>query len=133
MSKENVELVRRIHDGWSRGDFSVGASLCAPEFEWHQHAEAVEPGSHRGTAVGGAIRRIFEVYEHFRVEPEEYIDAGEDKVVVTARIHATGRGSGVDVEQGFAFVWTVHRGKATELSVFTDRREALDAAGYREQ
>jgi ketosteroid isomerase-like protein len=62
MSQENVELVRRIYDGWSRGDFGVGADLLAGDFEWQQHAEAVEPGSHRGVAIGHALEKIFEVY-----------------------------------------------------------------------
>ena len=30
MSQENVELVRRIFDGWSRGDVSVGADVMEP-------------------------------------------------------------------------------------------------------
>ena len=131
MSQENVEVVRRIYDGWSRGDFSVGADLMAPEFEWHQYAEAVEPGSHRGAAIGGAISKIFEIYENFRVGPEEYIDAG-DKVVVTAHVQGTGRGSGVELNETFAFVWTVHGGKLAELTLFRDRRDALEAAGLRE-
>jgi ketosteroid isomerase-like protein len=131
MSRENVELVRLIHDGWSRGDFGVGTDLMAPEFEWHQYAEAVEPGSHRGAAIGGAISKIFEVYDNFRVEPEEYIDAG-DKVVVTARAQGTGRGSGVELDQRFAFVWTVRHGKLADLVMFADRHEALEAAGLRE-
>src|SRR4051794_37680825 len=117
MSQENVEVVRQIYDGWSRGDFSVGTSLMAPEFEWHQHAEAVEPGSHRGAAIGGAISKIFEVYEDFRFVPDEYIDAG-DKVVVTARAQATGRGSGVELDVRYSFVWTVRRGKLADLTVF---------------
>jgi ketosteroid isomerase-like protein len=131
MSQENVEIVRRIHDGWSRGDFSVGAGLTAPEFEWHQHAEAVEPGSHRGAAIGGAIGKIFEVYENFRIEPTEYVDAG-DKVVVVTRIQATGKGSGVPLDQKYSFVWTVRGGKLAELAVFLDRRKALEAAGLSE-
>jgi ketosteroid isomerase-like protein len=131
MSQENVEIVRQIYDGWSRGDFSVGTSLMAPEFEWHQHAEAVEPGSHRGAAIGGAISKIFEVYEDFRFVPDEYIDAG-DKVVVTARAQATGRGSGVELDVRYSFVWTVRRGKLADLTVFLDRSDALEAAGLRE-
>ena len=131
MSRENVEIVRQIYDGWSRGDFSVGTSLMAPEFEWHQHAEAVEPGSHRGPAIGGAISKLFEVYENFRVEPEEYTDAG-DKVVVTARCQATGRGSGVELDVRYSFVWTVRRGKLADLTVFMHRSDALEAAGLRE-
>ncbi len=102
----------------------------APEFEWHQHAEAVEPGSHRGAAIGGAIGKIFEVYENFRVEPEEYVDAG-DKVVVIARIQATGKGSGVELDQRYSFVWTVRGGKLAEVAVFLNRK-ALEAAGLSE-
>jgi len=131
MSQENVELVRRIYDGWSRGDFSVGADLMGPEFEWHQYADAVEPGSHRGAAIGGAISKIFEIYENFRVKPDQYLDAG-DKVVVTARVQGTGRGSGVELNEPFAFVWTVQGGKLAELTLFRDRRKALQAAGLRE-
>ena len=131
MSQENVEVVRQIYDGWSRGDFSVGTSLMAPEFEWHQHAEAVEPGSHRGAAIGGAISKIFEVYEDFRFVPDEYIDAG-DKVVVTARAQATGRGSGVELDVRYSFVWTVRRRKLADLTVFLDCSDALEAAGLRE-
>jgi ketosteroid isomerase-like protein len=130
VSQENVETVRRIHDGWSRGDFSVGRDLLAPDFEWHQHEQAVEPGSHRGAAIGSAIRRIFEVLEDFRVEPEEYIDAG-DKVVVIARNRGTGKGSGVELDQQFAYVWTVQLGRLADLQVYEDRREALEAAGLR--
>jgi ketosteroid isomerase-like protein len=131
MSQENVEIVRRIYDGWSRGDFSAGTNLMAPDFEWQQHDEAVEPGSHRGASIGGAIRKIFEVYDDFRVEPEEYVDAG-DQVVVIARNRATGRGSGVELDQRFAFVWTVQQGKLVRLQVFEDRRDALEAAGLQE-
>jgi ketosteroid isomerase-like protein len=131
MSRENVELVQVIHDAWSRGDFSVGTDLMAPDYEWQQHAEAVEPGAHQGVAIGGAIRNIFEVYENFRIEPEEYVDAG-DHVVVVARNRGTGRGSGVELDQRFAFVWTVRDDQLARLRVYQDRREALEAAGLRE-
>ena len=80
MSQENVEVVRTVLEGWSRGDFSVGAELLAPDFEWRQHEEAVEPGARRGVDIGGSLKRIFEIYQDFRVEPEEFVDAGGERV-----------------------------------------------------
>jgi ketosteroid isomerase-like protein len=71
VSKQNVEIVRRIFDGWSRGDFSVGRDLVTADFEWQQHAEAVEPGERSGAAIGTAFRNIFEVYESFRIVPTD--------------------------------------------------------------
>ena len=95
MSQANLELVRSIHEGWARGDFRVGSDLLASDFEWKQRADAVEPGSLRGAAVGTALRHLFEVWENYRIEAEEYIDAG-DTIVVACRARGTGRASGMD-------------------------------------
>ena len=70
----------------------------APDFQWHQFPQAVEPGT-RVAQVGEALRNVFDVYENVRVEAREFIDAG-DKVVVVGRTHATARGSGMQVERG---------------------------------
>jgi ketosteroid isomerase-like protein len=131
MSEENVKLVHSVLDGWSHGDFSVGADLLAPDFEWRQHAEAVEPGARRGVDIGGSLRRIFEIYQDFRVEPEEFLDAGE-QVVVVSRVRATARGSGLRVDQRFTFVWTVREGQLVRNEVYSDREAALEAAGLSE-
>ena len=131
MSQENVEIVRRIFDGWSRGDFSVGAEHLAPDFEWQQHAEAVEPGPRRGDQVGNSLKNIFEIYKDFRVEPVEFIDAGE-KVVVDARVSATGRRTALPLEGAWTFVWTLRDGRVARNQVFANRSEALEAAGISE-
>jgi ketosteroid isomerase-like protein len=131
MSQENVELVRSIFDGWSRGDFGVGWDLMTPDFEWRQHREAVEPGSHRGAGIERALENIFEIYEDFHVEAERYIDAG-DAVVVFGRTIGRARRSGLAMDRGFAFVWTVEGGRLVRLQVYSDRSEALEAVGLRE-
>ena len=131
MSQENVQLVRRIFDAWAEGDFSVGRDLVAENFEWRQPAEAVEPGSRGGEAIGGSLKRIFEVYENFTVTPEEFLDAG-DQVVVVARVHGVSRGAGLALDQRFAFVWTVSDGRLARNEVFADRSQALAAAGISE-
>ncbi len=128
MSAENVELVRVIHDGWARGDFRAGSELYSADFAWDQHAEAVEPGSRRGVEVRAALRNIFEVYDDYRIEAEEFIDGG-DQVVVVARSTGVAKTSRMELDQTFAFVWTVREGRLARLQVFTDRDDALRTAG----
>jgi ketosteroid isomerase-like protein len=131
MSQENVEMVKVIHDGWSRGDFAVGAELLTADFRWQQHAEAVEPGSRSGAAIGDTFRNIFAIYDDYRIEPDEFIDAG-DKVVVAVRVRATAKVSRIPVDQRFNLVWSVEEGRLAGIEVFTQRTEALEAAGLSE-
>ena len=131
MSQENVELVRKVYEGWSRGDFAAGADVLAADFEWRQHTEAVEPGARRGDAVGDSLRKIFDIYEDFRVDPEEFIDAG-DRVVVVGRVRGTQRRMGIDLDEKWAFVWTAREGRLVRNEVYRNRRDALKAAGLSE-
>jgi ketosteroid isomerase-like protein len=131
MSEENVEIVRVIHEGWAAGNFAVGAELFSPEFTWEQHRAAAEPGSRAGDEVGRSLRNIFDVYAEYRIDAEEFIDAG-DKVVVMARNSGVAKASGMRVGQFFAFLWTVRDGSVERLRVFTTRDEALEAAGLSE-
>jgi ketosteroid isomerase-like protein len=126
MSQENVKLVREVYDGWARGDFNTGD--FGPGFEWGQLSGAVEPGVRRGAEVGDALRRLFEVYEGFRVEPEEFIDAAEH-VVVVGRARGTGRQSGIELDQRFAFVWTIRDETLCGFQLYQRRDEALEAVG----
>ena len=131
MSQENLDLVRAIHEGWARGDFRVGSDLLASDFEWKQRADAVEPGSLRGAAVGSALRHLFEVWENYRIEAEEYIDGG-DTIVVSCRARGMGRASGMNLDQKFALVWRARDGELVSTEVFRDRSDALEAVGLRE-
>jgi ketosteroid isomerase-like protein len=131
MAQENVEIVRAVHDGWARGDFRVAQELFAPDFSWDQPAAAVEPGSRRGPEVREALRNLFDVYDDYRVEASEFIDGG-DEVVVVARSKGTAKASRMELDQLFALVWTVHGGRRARLRVFTDRDHALEAAGLSE-
>jgi ketosteroid isomerase-like protein len=128
MSHEHVAVVKRVYERWTRGDFSVDPELMAADFVWHQRRGAVEPGSHSGGGIGRALERIFEVYDDFRIEPEEYLNAGE-KVVVVTRSCGSARGKGMELDLRLTFLWTVRNGKLASMAQFADRGEALRAAG----
>jgi ketosteroid isomerase-like protein len=132
MSQENVEVVRAIYECWGRGDFRATADKVAPDFEWKQVHGVVEPGSHVGADANRALRSIFEVYEDFRVEAEEYLDAG-DTIIVVTRAHGTGRGSGLHMDQRLAQAWTVLDGTPVRMEQYPSREDALEAVGLSEQ
>ncbi len=130
MSQENVEIIRAIYDGWLRGD--AGFDRFDPEITMFE-SETL-PGA--VSAVGiDAVRRYIESFTKYwaeiRFEPEEYIDAG-DQVVVVARLVGRGKSSGVAVERTWAYVWAVRGSKALRMDGYASRGEAIKAAGLAE-
>jgi uncharacterized protein len=125
MSRENVELVQAIYDAWRRN--ASARDLIDPDIEYVNPPYAVESGTRKGRE---ALAKVREVYPDFRVEPERFIDAGDDVVVI-----GTARGtsaSGLTAQWRQGYVWTVRDGKGTRLRWFNDPDEALEAVGMRE-
>jgi ketosteroid isomerase-like protein len=63
------------------------------------------------------------------MEPEEFIDADDDHVILVLRLKATGRGSGVNVERQDAMVFTVRDGKAVRIDYYNSKQQGLKAVG----
>ena len=123
MSRENVELVRRIYDAWDREESA--RDFIAADMEYVNPSYAVEPGTRHGRKSLGVVRGT---YEDFEIEVERIIDAG-DETVVLAHFTASGSGSGVPVAGEHGYVWTVRNGLAVRFQWFQSHREALEAAG----
>jgi ketosteroid isomerase-like protein len=75
--------------------------------------------------------RFDSLWEDVAVEPEEYIDAGEDKVVTVLRMKAQGRG-GISLEWRDGVVSTLRDGKIIRTDYYGSPAEALEAVGLRE-
>ena len=132
MSQENVEIVRNIHDAWARGESPASLGLLHPDIEWVNPEGALEPGIRRGLdSFDQAFAAMREAFEWIRIEPREFLDAG-DQVVVLATFIARGRGSGVERQNKDGYVWTVREGQAVQFRWFNDPHKALEAAGLSE-
>jgi ketosteroid isomerase-like protein len=134
MSQENVELVRRFVEASARGDFEAALALMRPDIEFWTRPEVPDlPASY----VGHAGMRDFwgtladSYTESFRVELEELIDAG-DYVVLAYRQSALVRASESRVDAHQFCVFRVQGGKLAEAWVYSNRGDALEAAGLRE-
>jgi ketosteroid isomerase-like protein len=125
MSEQSVEIVRAIYDAWR--ERRSWRSYMDPQIEYVNPPDAVEPGTRHGPE---SFVRITDAYDDVSVEPYEFINAG-DEVVVLARVHATGRGSGVPIEWHHGYIWTLKGGKAVRFRWYNDPAQALEAAGIR--
>ena len=94
MSRENVELARRGVEAFDRHDFEALAELMDPLIEWNDQRELPGAASHRGgQAVLRRLRVVLEEWADFRVEAQQFVEAGEH-VVITSRVSAEGQASG---------------------------------------
>ncbi|HEV2981236.1 MAG TPA: hypothetical protein VGX51_07370 [Solirubrobacteraceae bacterium] len=125
MSEANVEIVRTIYRLWDEKRST--AHLIDPQLEYVNPPYAVESGTRRDRRALGSIR---DVYPDFRVEPERFVDAGEDVVVIGIARGSTQSGAQALWRQGY--VWTLRDGVAIRFRWFNQPQEALKAVGLDE-
>jgi ketosteroid isomerase-like protein len=121
MSQESVEIVRRF----LALDVDQALTYADPDIVWNPTEESPTRGH---DAVRASLARWKAAWDDYRLMPEEFEDRG-DRVVVTVRLEARGRASGVEVGARFYDVYTLRDGKIVRMDQFTERSEALEAVG----
>jgi ketosteroid isomerase-like protein len=133
MPRDRVETVRRIYDGWERGDFGTGTDRYDPHIQFILGPGFPDPGVYSGPEQ---IRRYTQDdfladLEGAAIAGEEFIGAG-DSVVVRVNQSATGAGSGAHVAMTYYQVWTLRGDSVIRIESFRERAQALAAVGRRE-
>ncbi len=102
---------------------------------WHEDAEYVvsredpDAETRRGIeAIKHQFASWLEAYPDLRVEPLE-ARGRQDKVFLWVRFVGHGAASGLPMDMELAHVYTLRNGKAACAVEYTDRTEALIAAG----
>ena len=126
MSSENVEIVRRIYEGWSRGDYS-NAEFFDEDIEFDM-VDWPHPAKSRGVAaMAETWRTTLGAWTDFRSIPTEFVEYGHN-VLVLNRIQGRGRESGAEVSADTASVFTFENGKVVRLALQWDVDAARRAA-----
>ena len=142
MSRENVELVRRLYA--ADGPFALP---LGPEEEralldrlfgefYDEQVEVRMPSDypegeqvhvgHRGMAE--LIAMLRDSWTVFRFEAERFIDGGHC-VIALIRVVAEGGASGLSAVQETAHVWKVRGRRLSSIQIYRDRAQALEATG----
>jgi ketosteroid isomerase-like protein len=126
-----VEIVKAAYDAFNREDWDAMFKDAAPGAET-DFSRAIGPW--RGVFGLDQIRRLVrefrETWESARMEPHEFIEAG-DLVVVPGTQHVKGRG-GIEVVVRGTFVWTIRNGAIERVTMYQERQDALEDLGLSE-
>jgi ketosteroid isomerase-like protein len=131
MSQENVALVRSAVDAYNRGDIEFLLSLATPAFELDlSRAAGPLHGVYGRAQVPAFWAEVRGSWESVRIEPHEFMEAGPH-VVVPWTMHFSGR-DGIEVQARVTWVWTFRDQAIERLTMYQERRDALEAVGLSE-
>jgi ketosteroid isomerase-like protein len=133
MSEANVDRLRAGLDRFNRtGEIDIG--FLASDFEMHQASSIVDSAGvfHGPNALHDSLRELQESFDNLSFQAERFIEAPGGEVVVFIHARGQGRGSGMEVDNHIAWIWTFRGDQAARLAVYEEQAEALEAAGLSE-
>ena len=146
MSQENVEIVRaateaakkpEMFERLVRGDFDFAPFLDS-EVEWdatglRDLVPDLADVYFGLEGVGAYWRRWYDAWRDIEFDVQDYLDAGDEVVVLIGEQHQHGRYTGIVTElPPYALVYTFSHGKVVRHRVFPDQDDALKAVGLAE-
>jgi ketosteroid isomerase-like protein len=131
MSEDNVELAKRaVAAAFTEPpDLETLSEISTPALVLTTNWGVDQTEHHGMQGFVDAIAEMTAAFDPWEQEPERFVDAGQDRVVVLMHLTAQGKGSGVPVEFRWAMVLTVSGGEIAAVRAFIDQAEALEAAG----
>jgi ketosteroid isomerase-like protein len=130
-----TDLIRRIYGfdwaavGSRREGFAEIRGVVAPDFESRLSNEL---GDRVLSGVGGLevfVEALEQDFSEFHYDADEYLEIGDDEVLVLGRIFAKARATGMPLFGEFGHIWTVRDGLAARVEAHRDHDEARKAAG----
>jgi ketosteroid isomerase-like protein len=139
MSEENVELVRRAMEAFSRGG---AAAVMGGGF---LSTEVVFDATRSGIPGLGVIRGQDDVmayfeedwfvafpFEEWEIQIDEPIVDHGDQVIFTSRQQGRGASSGAATALELGNLFTIRNGEIVRMEIYTPPERALEAAGLSE-
>ena len=125
-----MEIATRAVHAWNEGGAEAILPYLDPEIEWRPPQESMEPGEYRGHAgVLDYLGRLGEVFSERRAELVDVVDVDADRVIAVIRVIGRSERFGTEIDGDWAWLIKIRDGKGIEVTMFTDRAQALEAAG----
>jgi ketosteroid isomerase-like protein len=127
---DNLRLVREAFERWNSGDHEIDYETLDPELELYGALASTSGVPYRGHAgFRQWLADIDDQFERWEIWVDEMRELDGDRVLGFGGVRMSGRGSGIELDQPFAWLFTFRAGKLLRYQAFRDRDEALRAAG----
>jgi ketosteroid isomerase-like protein len=127
---DNLELVKQAFARWNAGDREVDFGTIDPEIELHTPLASTRGAPYRGhEGFRQWLADIDDQFEVWELRAREWMELEEGRVLGLGEIHARGRGSGIELDQPLAWLFSIRAGKLVRYEVFYNPDQALRSLG----
>jgi hypothetical protein len=135
MSEENVRILRAFYEKFNRGG-RIEDVLHYVDPAVEVHPGVIAPDSKAEYYGRQAFRDFFDgivigPWETVTIEPTEMIEADDGRILSLDLWRFRGR-DGIEIDRELPNLFTLRHGLITRIDGFTDRVQALEAAGLPE-
>jgi ketosteroid isomerase-like protein len=128
--ERTIEGLREGVEAFNRRDVDGAMAPLDPDVELVPLRAVLEGGSYHGAE---GLRKLLEDlgddWERFNLRADEFLPIGNDRVLVMGNVRARGKASGVEVDYAAAWLCYLRAGKVVRVRFYSDREQALAAAG----
>ena len=134
MSQENVEVVTIAYEAFATGGLDRFMEHFARDVDYRAFEGAPDDRGpmHGKAAVRAWLQDWIDMFDEFRMELVELVDAGDDTLVIAERYGGRAKLSGVDTDSIVWTVLTMRDGMIAGGREYPSREQALEAVGLSE-
>lgn len=130
---DNVSLMKKLYDAFSRGDMPTVLGAMSPEIKWHEaESNPYRPSGEAWVGPDAVLNNLFmklaTEWDGFTVHPKSFHSAG-DSVIVEGRYTGTYKETGKSMDTQVCHVWDVEDGKLTRFQQYVDTAKLHDVMG----
>ena len=120
--QDNVRIVQKVYEAFSRNDHAAILDTLADRFEWHHRGAPLVPWG-RSRYTKEEVRSFFgelqEAVEVLGLEIQKYV-AQDDTVVTLGTFKGRSRKTGKEFDDPWAMVWMLKDGKIRSFRAYED-------------
>ena len=129
VSEAETEALRQTYAALNRNDIDAAVAALDTQVDWIEPAEYTGGATvHGKDAVKAHLLRARATWAEGSCEPERFVVAG-DQIIVLIHVHVRLKNETAWRDGRHAAVFTFSNGKATEMRIFDDTREAFAWCG----